>query len=121
MFRLEIARQHLEQLPDRLALDWAGEKPMMAPRLGTRSTDCTGLVINHARANPRAQRHHPGGAAGGVAGAMMLESVATSVLIGIAPKIWKDEECRVAGVFRFLLNGLPQFPAEPSVRRIASM
>ena len=43
MFRLEIARLHYNNSRMGLPLDWPGEKPMIAPRLGTRSMDCMGL------------------------------------------------------------------------------
>ena len=44
---------------------------------------------------------------------MMLKAIAPGVVIRIAPKVRQDEECGVAGVFRFGLDGLPYFGAQP--------
>ena len=113
MLGLEVAWQHgynrsLMGLP----WDWAGEKPMIAPRLGTRSMDCYWVVEDHALANTCSQGHHPGSAAGDIAGAMVLESVAAGIIVRVASEIREDEKRGIAGVFRILLNGLPELCAE---------
>ena len=47
-----------------IGLPWEseGENPIIAPRVGTRSIDCIGLVVDHAWPDAGAQGHHPGGA-----------------------------------------------------------
>ena len=109
MLGLEIARQHdYKRSFIGLPCDWTGENPIIAPRLGTKSMDSMGsLKITPSRTLCSRQGHHPRSAAGDVASAMVLESVAAGIIVRIASEIREDEERGVPGVFRIFLNGFP--------------
>src|SRR5260370_18022815 len=77
-------------------------------------------VENYSLANAGAQCHHPGGAGERVAGAMMLESVATGIVVRVTAKVRQNKESRLAGVFRLALDGLPDVGAE-AVRAAGSL
>jgi hypothetical protein len=47
-----------------------------------------------------------------IAGAMMLKSVASGIVVRIPPKVRQDEEGRVVGVFGLGLDRLPQLSAQ---------
>ena len=98
------------------------EKSSIDPMVGTRSVDSIARSNTNPGRTPRAQSHHPGGARERVAGAMMLKSVASGIVVGVASEIRQDEQRRVAGVFRFGLDRLPELRAQTrSVRRMPSM
>src|SRR5437016_16841 len=69
-------------------------------------------IVNHSFANARTERHHPGGAGKSVTGAMVLKTIAAGILIGVTAKIRKNEQGGLVLVFRFALNGFPDFEAE---------
>ena len=74
--------------------------------------DSTGRSTTTFWRIPGPEDHHPRGARHLVARAVMLESVAAGVDIGIPPEIRQDEHRRLVRVFGVLLNGLPEFGAE---------
>ena len=39
----------------------------------------------------------------------MLKTVAAGVFVGITPEVWKYDERGLARIFRFALDGIPEF------------
>src|SRR3954447_276924 len=88
----------LQQLPDGLALRLAGRESHDGAQARHQVDGLHRILVQHALADAGAQRHHPRSAAGGVAGAMVLESIAPRVVIGVAPEVRKDEQSGVARI-----------------------
>ncbi len=61
---------------------------------------------------PAPSSHHPSGSRERIAGAVMLKSIATGIVVGVAAKIRQDEHRRIARIFRLALDGLPDVRAK---------
>src|SRR5437879_5151449 len=69
-------------------------------------------VENNALFDAFAQRHHPGGAGESIAGAMMLETVAAGIVVGVAAEVRQNEKSCLAGVLRVALDRFPDVGAK---------
>src|SRR5438132_11619242 len=103
---------NLQKFRYRLALRERSGKPQH----GAESRDEIGglhrAVENYALANARAQGHHPRGARKRITGAMMLESIAAGIVVGVAAEVRQDEKSCLACVLRVALDRFPDVGAE---------
>src|SRR5256884_6831865 len=103
---------NLQKFRYRLALRERSGKPQH----GAESRDEIGglhrAVENHALFDAFAQRHHPGGAGESIAGAMMLETVASGIVVRVAAEVRQNEKSCLACILRVALDRFPDVGAE---------
>jgi hypothetical protein len=60
-----------------------------------------------------AHRHQPGCARGRVSGPMMLKAVPAGIFVCVPAKVRENDQSGLARIFRFALQQLPKFSAQP--------
>src|SRR5689334_4064598 len=102
----------LKKFRYRLAFGERSGKPQHGAESWNEVGGLHGAVENHALFDASAQRHHPGSAGERIAGAMMLESIAAGIVVGVPAEVGKNEQRGFTGVLRLSLNRFPDVGAE---------
>src|SRR6266436_3083079 len=101
------ATTQLQQFRYRLALSKRSREPQHRPEGWHQIGGLDRTVENHSFTDAGSHRHHPGCAGKRIAGAMMLKSVTSGIVVRVPAKIRQNEQSRVGGVFRLTLDRLP--------------
>src|SRR5438132_7999514 len=103
---------NLQKFRYRLALRERSGKPQHGAESWNEIGGLHRAVENHALANASAQGHHPRRARKRITGAMMLETVAAGIVVGVAAEVRQNEKSCLAGVLRVALDRFPDVGAK---------